>query len=72
MTEIFNRIFFEVCTELNAEGWWEVFDGEGFEEVVAEIADAMGITGADHDERLDHLLDIPEFLGWYNTMAEDL
>ena len=61
--EIFEEIFCDVATELDCEGWWELFDSDNFEEVERRICQTFGVEDA---------TEVEGFLDWYNAMAGDL
>lgn len=64
MMELFEEIFAAVCDEHDAD-WWEVFDGDLFNEVRARIMDRTGMTA-------EELEDNDDFIDWTSTMADDL
>ena len=61
--EIFDKIFMEVGAKYNLTAWYEIFDSEVFEEVVAEICKYFNTTTPDQ---------IIDFNDWYNEMYWEL
>lgn len=62
MLERFEEIFAEVAEELKVEGWWELFDSEDFDTVVARIVEEFG----------SEVLETEEYADWVAEMAGDL
>jgi hypothetical protein len=54
MTEMFEKIFEEVMTEMNINSWYELYDSEKFEIVRERIAKAMNITIEELDENTEY------------------
>jgi hypothetical protein len=54
MTEMFEKIFEEVMTEMNINSWYELYDSEKFEIVRERIAKAMNITIEELDENAEY------------------
>jgi hypothetical protein len=54
MTEMFEKIFEEVMTEMNINSWYELYDSEKFEIVRERIAKAMNITVEELDENAEY------------------
>ena len=54
MTEMFEKIFEEVMTEMNINSWYELYDSEKFEVVRERIAEAMNITIEELDENAEY------------------
>lgn len=63
MFELFEEVFAEVMAEGSYEGWWELFDGEGFEEVERRIAERYGVEDA---------YEVEGFSAWASEMAMEL
>lgn len=61
LLELFEKVLMEQCAELGLE-WYEVFDGEVFEEVEAKIVAICG----------EEVLECEEYLEWVQEMAMDL
>jgi hypothetical protein len=61
LLELFQKVLVEKCEKLGLE-WYEVFDGEAFEEVEAEIVEMCG----------EEVLECEEYLEWVHEMAMDL
>lgn len=61
LLELFEKVLMEQCAELGLE-WYEVFDGEAFEEVEAKIVAICG----------EEVLECEEYLEWVQEMAMDL
>lgn len=62
-TEIFEEIFWQVGDEMGLNSWWEIFDGDAFEEVERRIAQYFGVAD---------VWDVPEFSEWESEMADEL
>ena len=61
MKERFEEIFAQVQSELNLD-WWELYDSEDFDKVVALIVAEFG----------EEVLDSDEYAEWENEMYWDL
>ena len=61
MKERFEEIFAQVQSELNLD-WWELYDSEDFDKVVALIIAEFG----------EEVLDSDEYSDWVNEMYWDL
>ena len=71
--EMMEEIFENVCRENNM-AWYEVFDGDLFEQVCETIARAMGLDIGEYDswrEMLDWEVG-GEFSEWIGEMGGDL
>ena len=61
MRERFEEIFAQVQLELDLE-WWELYDSDKFDKVVALIVAEFG----------EEVLDSEEYINWENEMYWDL
>ena len=61
MRERFEEIFAQVQSELDLD-WWELYDSEDFDKVVALIVAEFG----------EEILDSDEYSDWINEMYWDL
>ena len=64
MKEMFNEVFYGVCEENDME-WWEVFDGELFDEVKNRILSKLGWNE-------NQLFNDDDFSDWYDNLYMDL
>jgi hypothetical protein len=62
-TQVFNQIFWEVGAKHQLNAWYEIFDSEVFNEVVAEICKNFNATSP---------YQIAGYSDWYEEMYWDL
>lgn len=61
MRERFEELFVQVQEELDLD-WWELYDSENFDKVIALIVEEFG----------ENTLESKEFIEWENEMYWDL
>lgn len=61
-TERMDEIFCEVGAEYGITTWWELFDGDEFEEVERRITEELGFDCWEDET----------FVAWYSEMADEL
>lgn len=61
MRERFEELFVQIQEELDLD-WWELYDSENFDKVIALIVEEFG----------ENVLESKEFIEWENEMYWDL
>ena len=74
MTELFDKIFWEVGDENGKTDWWDIFDTDLFQVVCERIGHELGFSSLGKYEDWIELLDyeVKGFCDWYSDMCEGL